>query len=284
MRWMFIQSALLWMPSSLTDLRCWLDASDAATITESSGEISLWEDKAGSNDADDAVDGSNNKITTARPTVASSAQNGLDAIGFDGTEWFDHNSAKGMLRNRSCALIAIAVKFGSTIGTTFAMANRQSPLGGTRCQLSNSTTVIGIRSQRLDADSSIAVTTSSAPPRDTDWHIHVGVMDWADDTLAYYVDGALIGTDSYPSGGANTSDTDLASLANTWTAIGASRRTGELPLPSGSRIGEIVCAAKASGSYTTSDREKLEGYLAHKWGLEANLPAGHPYLSVPPSA
>jgi hypothetical protein len=36
----------------------------------------------------------------------------------------------------------------------------------------------------------------------------------------------------------------------------------------------------------TSDREKLEGYLAHKWqgaGANNNLPAGHPYKSVPPT-
>jgi hypothetical protein len=34
----------------------------------------------------------------------------------------------------------------------------------------------------------------------------------------------------------------------------------------------------------TADRQKLEGYLAWKWGLEANLPAGHPYKSTPPTA
>ena len=25
------------------------------------------------------------------------------------------------------------------------------------------------------------------------------------------------------------------------------------------------------------DRQKLEGYLAHKWGLSHNLPTAHPY-------
>ena len=35
---------------------------------------------------------------------------------------------------------------------------------------------------------------------------------------------------------------------------------------------------------STEDRQKLEGYLAWKWGLEANLPAGHPYESTPPTA
>lgn len=36
------------------------------------------------------------------------------------------------------------------------------------------------------------------------------------------------------------------------------------------------------GEVTLSDIEKLEGYLAHKWGLDANLPAAHPYKSAPP--
>jgi hypothetical protein len=30
------------------------------------------------------------------------------------------------------------------------------------------------------------------------------------------------------------------------------------------------------------ERQKVEGYLAHKWGLTANLPASHPYKSVAP--
>jgi hypothetical protein len=33
---------------------------------------------------------------------------------------------------------------------------------------------------------------------------------------------------------------------------------------------------------TDSDRQKLEGYIAWKWGINANLPGGHPYLAGPP--
>jgi len=33
---------------------------------------------------------------------------------------------------------------------------------------------------------------------------------------------------------------------------------------------------------TDSERQKVEGYLAWKWGLQGSLPAGHPYLSFPP--
>ena len=32
-----------------------------------------------------------------------------------------------------------------------------------------------------------------------------------------------------------------------------------------------------SSNLSTSDRQKVEGYLAHKWGLTGNLPSDHPY-------
>ncbi|MDB9781413.1 hypothetical protein OAB17_05765, partial [Flavobacteriaceae bacterium] len=35
---------------------------------------------------------------------------------------------------------------------------------------------------------------------------------------------------------------------------------------------------------TDAEREKLEGYLAHKWGLEASLPDGHPYKNAAPES
>jgi hypothetical protein len=34
---------------------------------------------------------------------------------------------------------------------------------------------------------------------------------------------------------------------------------------------------------STTDRQLLEGYLAWKWGLEASLPAGHPFRNTPPT-
>jgi len=34
---------------------------------------------------------------------------------------------------------------------------------------------------------------------------------------------------------------------------------------------------------STGLRQTIEGYLAWKWGLVADLPAGHPYKSAPPT-
>lgn len=44
--------------------------------------------------------------------------------------------------------------------------------------------------------------------------------------------------------------------------------------------GEIVIT---NNVLSTIDRQKLEGYLAHKWGLTSNLPESHPHKLVAPN-
>ena len=47
--------------------------------------------------------------------------------------------------------------------------------------------------------------------------------------------------------------------------------------------GELAEAMIFEGYLSTSDIEKIEGYLMHKWGLQANLDASHPYRSSAPT-
>jgi hypothetical protein len=35
--------------------------------------------------------------------------------------------------------------------------------------------------------------------------------------------------------------------------------------------------------YADADRQRIEGYLAHKWGLVGSLPSGHPYKTAAPT-
>jgi len=44
-------------------------------------------------------------------------------------------------------------------------------------------------------------------------------------------------------------------------------------------LGEVIFT---DGTETTAKRQRLEGYLAWKWGLVSNLPSEHPYKSAPP--
>lgn len=83
--------------------------------------------------------------------------------------------------------------------------------------------------------------------------------------LRWYVDGV-----AYTAGSA-------LAQAFVFNQIGR-RSTGSEPL--NGRIAEVVWMT-ANGSTTL--RQRVEGYLAHKWGLTANLPADHPYKSTAPT-
>jgi len=66
-------------------------------------------------------------------------------------------------------------------------------------------------------------------------------------------------------------------------AIGASVRDSELIYEYyfDGKIGEIILV---QGAVDTPTRQKIEGYLAWKWNLIANLPSDHPYKNVAPTA
>lgn len=61
------------------------------------------------------------------------------------------------------------------------------------------------------------------------------------------------------------------------------------PLNIGRWVGGGVTAMTASemiviqSTLSSDDRQRIEGYLAWKWGLESNLPANHPYKLFPPT-
>jgi hypothetical protein len=281
-----------WEPSDLADARCWLDASDSGTITLSGSSITLWEDKIGSNDADDAVDTSNSKITTARPTIATAAQNSLDAVNFASTQRLDHNSSRAMLKDRSHALVGMAFRWGSITDATGQWPNAIFMFIWTHADVGNpSRAMIGgtgtrnwrVLSTREDSTATVDVQTNTAA--DTNWHIVTASFAWTSGTFELFLDGTSIGSGTYATSG-NTGNTDLSTAHDSRTVIGSLTRSHTTQrLPDNSRLGELVVGAKSSGTYTTDDRQKLEGYLAHKWGLEGNLPGGgtpHPYKSAPP--
>jgi hypothetical protein len=72
-----------------------------------------------------------------------------------------------------------------------------------------------------------------------------------------------------------TNSTPTASRVVTY--IGADRNNQRSWL---GKISEVIILSFVPNS---SEKAKLEGYLAHKWGLAANLPADHSYKTVGPT-
>lgn len=83
---------ILRYPTDIAGCVLWLDAADAATITESAGAVSQWNDKSAS--------GFNVTQSTAllKPTYVTSVQNGRNIVRFGGSHEMQNTSAT-LLRN-----------------------------------------------------------------------------------------------------------------------------------------------------------------------------------------
>jgi len=91
--------------------------------------------------------------------------------------------------------------------------------------------------------------------------------------LSLFVNGVCYGT-------ASSSAVDLAQLNVSNTLIGM-RASSSF---AGAFDGEIAEILAYQGALSDGDRQKVEGYLAHKYNLDGNLPQGHPYKTTPPGA
>ena len=105
--------------------------------------------------------------------------------------------------------------------------------------------------------------------------------------LAFYVNGTLktFAANSY---------FNITPGANIPSTIGDQFGPGGYYYNNGngsSSIGEMIFYSYTpfmndnNNTYPTGDsnRQQVEGYLAWKWGLQASLPSGHPYISTPPT-
>ena len=95
-------------PLTISNMSLWLDGSDTATITESSGIISQVNDKSGN--------GKNGTATgSVRPTLVSSVQNGRSVMRFDGSD--DYLNINSSIAYRTVFVVA---KYDNTTFGTYA--------------------------------------------------------------------------------------------------------------------------------------------------------------------
>jgi len=243
-----LSSASAWSPASL-DLAAWYDVSDASTITHSAGAVSEWRDKTDNGrDLVQATPGS-------QPLYSSTSWNGSDlpSITFDGTDDFLQNAVQ-----LSQPTVTLAAVFDQT-GT-----NNADRIFGIRGSSAATKVNFGLaydNSLRYDgaySGSSVAGSTGK----------HLRVATRTTSTQTGHVDGVQT----------VTSSTALPNVDG-WLNAGA--------VSSGSEFapGKLSEAVAIFGTISDQDREKLEGYLAHKWfgaGASNKLPDGHPYKNDAP--
>jgi len=242
-----------WDPSLITTA-LWLDASDASTITESGGAVSQWGDKSGNS----------RHLTQAtpanQPSYSLGGLNGLNALSFDGAASFLANAAIGLPIGGSARSMFVVYKPLRT--TSVNGLAGQGPLSLTFAAwftLQFRSTLGDPYFAGFSADVGGGPSTITTTPKIAEI-VYNGTA------------GTLFGTGNQY----NTETRALNTLGDSFV-VGSNPVGGEF---ANALIGEIVFLSFAA---TTDVRQKLEGYLAHKWDLTANLPSNHPYKTNAPA-
>jgi hypothetical protein len=267
-----------WTPADISTA-LWLDASDSSTITTAGAAVSAWNDKSGNARHFEQATGS------LQPAHTTAALNGLAVVDFN-LDYLTSSAATStwtFLHDSTGSSVFMVVKAG-----TGSNPNDLYGIAGTN-QLSS--TQIGWallyddRSSQSRNDAALAWVGNGSAGNPTIsnttndvWTANayqvVGVVsDPGNGTAAsrsfVYMNG---GTALANNAAGQTRSTSTASHNLTIGAVGA-----VVPL-----IGGIAEFIIVSGIASADTRQRIEGYLAHKWGLTAGLPSGHPYKTTPP--
>ena len=264
----------LWRPDELgVDLALWFDAEDTNSITLNGSNVSQWRDKSGN------ARHASQATAANQPTYLAAGFNGKPTLQTDGNDVLElgvtslgrnvdgitaaivgvHPVVSGFLSNAN----ELYISTPNINDTRFAFTPNPSVSTGDR---------YAVAGRRLDADSyqTTSTSTDSVANSGNQW-IRVGQLAYSSGVANHWTDGTQDQTNGPFQTAGFTSDT--ASLR---TSIFG----GVNNLPAGSQLCEIVLT---HSTMTTADRQKLEGYLAWKWDLVANLPVSHPYKTTPPT-
>jgi len=235
----------LWTPANITTA-LWLDAADASTITESGGAVSEWNDKSGN-----GRNASQGEVGS-RPSYSATGFNGLPGVTFDGA---NDRMLHGLTAGGPHTLIAVYKTNSSQTGFRGVISTGSSGSAG----------------------SAIYARGTSA-------------------FIAAFGAGEITSTAAYSSGQTVTvilEDDNGATTKYFW--INGNQSGSFTDNPAGQLLSHIGGSDNQHCSMTvaeclavsnvppTDTRQRIEGYLAHKWGLTDNLPADHPYKTAAPT-
>jgi hypothetical protein len=198
-------------------------------------------------------------LTANKPTTNTRTINSLNVLDFDGNDWLDvdtfNTPSSGDMAFFMVAEIdsidnANDALFSIDGGTDFQFT------AGNATQFDGHIDTIGMTGDNVDLTGGPFAGPS----------IYNLNFDYAGASVFNaYIDGTKRSTDATCDG----------ILSNGPLAIFKNRGS---QYPNGA-VGEfIVCK-----DVTVENRQKIEGYLAHKWGLTDNLPSDHPYKTTVPT-
>ena len=236
---------------SSNTLVLWLDANDGSTLViDGRGGVKSWNDKSGKGNNISQMD------VGSRPTYTSST---LPYINFNGSAFLPLPNAFNLVKGFFTIFIVeqrtSAKDYNCLLGGT---------QGGTNLNL-----VVGYRHDRdvmmafygndLDINPGCEAFKQGSEPQRI-WCLH-----FSSSGRAIYINGTKVGSDKNTSPLINWEGGMIGNFAGNFY-------TGN--------ISEVLFYNTALDS--DAKRQKVEGYLANKWGLQGNLDTKHPYKFVSP--
>jgi hypothetical protein len=249
-----------WDPLQLSALAAWYKADSLTGVNDGDSVASLLDSSGIGNNL--TVHDVNNT-----PVVRTNAQNGLNIIEWRNAATELKNTSSSVFQNVSGISRAIVYRQPGT-ATMNADAVSESGVSDQRFfhQLTFSNTIYNrIKRRHLDSYNPALGISHGAASANT-WYIQVDFADFSVPSGSGTLDGV--------SGGNHTLTSGNTASASTAVFLGGLLGTGyDVDIAESVYVNAVV---------STADRERLEGYLAHKWGLTANLPSSHPYKSSAP--
>jgi hypothetical protein len=274
----------VWTPADITTA-LWLDAADASTITESGGAVSQWDDKSGN---------SHNAAADGNPTYSATGMStNKPAVQLDGTGDSFVSSITGigsfnaldvyMVTQTTAAAVADTNtgifwgygNLGSAVGIYpadqgLSFASATGILSGELIVCLLETASFGVGRLGSSSYTRAANTAQILNSKNST----TGTSLFANGSQISYnlLNQITTSTNTAPSSIGYTTDSNFH--------VGALRTSGVLERSSAIKFAEVIVS---STLLSTVNRQKLEGYLAHKWGLTDDLPNDHPYKLVGPT-
>lgn len=247
-----LPSSPLFTPPQLSGLVLWMDPTDSTTLTLSGSSVTQWRDKSAT--------GATFNTVNAAPIYSASLINGLPGIDLTNQSGFISAATQTLTNSLTLAMILVVKSGIDAWGSFFTHGRRNDDIALERNSISTGTT-LQFQTANDNAGANITFTTDQVA-------LYLGTMTTGTSRFFSRFGGGTTTTAT----GTNTSSIVVGSLA---VRIGRS----DIGENCDSFIGEIVYYNRV---LTASERQRVEGYLAWKWGLTDSLPTTHAYKNFRP--
>lgn len=245
---------LHWTPANL-NAEAWYDAAEVSTIVSSSGNVSQWTDKSGKGLHLSASG-------TAMPRTGSEVIHGHNVLVFNGSTSRMTTASNPFHPTITNAAVFMVVNIKSINSSTlFSISGNTTNRWQSHFPNNGGTLYFDCGNIGTTPSGRISIASGFTANQVVLAGFYGSLTE---NKQQVWVDGVIKVEDA--SGHTVSTDTNMS--------LGWQSNYDEFS------IGEWIII---NGTVTNETREKIEGYLAHKWGLTSNLPGGHPYKSLPPS-